>query len=243
MMANSIILTITYLGLLGNLVQPLAISVCGNKYHKQCPTTSGCKSNVVWYIGECMVSLININYGIKEPTHGYHNCNPNRIFIFGEYFKVRKSWKPKLLFWSIQSLTKLILQRFYQGIKVLTRGIDLNGIRNKNTLKQTYTLLASRKVKSSLKVHKWYQKKRWSQSNTDIVYENDKWNRTIRGESIPVDMQPLVVSPKAWIWNPCFPGFNPLTSPSTVVEPVNITNRRNKDKWPQVPHCSTYQTP
>ena len=36
-----------------------------------------------------MVSIININYGIKEPTGGYENCNSTQIFISGGYFKVR----------------------------------------------------------------------------------------------------------------------------------------------------------
>jgi hypothetical protein len=35
-----------------------------------------------------MVSIINISYGIKEPTGGYENCNSTQIFIFGKYFKV-----------------------------------------------------------------------------------------------------------------------------------------------------------
>ena len=40
------------------------------------------------YIGEYMVSIININ-SIKEPTHEYQNCNSGQIFIFGGYVKVR----------------------------------------------------------------------------------------------------------------------------------------------------------
>ena len=28
------------------------------------------------YIGECIVSIFNINIGIKEPTCGYQNCIP-----------------------------------------------------------------------------------------------------------------------------------------------------------------------
>ena len=34
---------------------------------------------------------ININNGIKEPTHGYHNCDTNHILIFGGYVKERES--------------------------------------------------------------------------------------------------------------------------------------------------------
>ena len=36
-----------------------------------------------WYIGDNMVSIININNGSKEPTHGYQNCNTNKILIYG----------------------------------------------------------------------------------------------------------------------------------------------------------------
>lgn len=35
------------------------------------------------YIGECMESIIGINNGSEEPTHGYQNCNTNQISIFG----------------------------------------------------------------------------------------------------------------------------------------------------------------
>ena len=51
---------------------------------------------LVWYIGECMVSILNINCGIKEPTHeyltsqllifgGYWVCKGERIFIYLSY--------------------------------------------------------------------------------------------------------------------------------------------------------------
>ena len=46
---------------------------------------------LVWFIGKCMESLINIDNGIKEPTHGYQNCNISQILIFGGYVKVRES--------------------------------------------------------------------------------------------------------------------------------------------------------
>jgi hypothetical protein len=43
------------------------------------------------YIGECMISIIKINNGIKEPIYGYQNCNTTQILIFGGYVKVRES--------------------------------------------------------------------------------------------------------------------------------------------------------
>ena len=34
---------------------------------------------------------INNNNAIKEPTHGYRNCNTSQILVFGGYLKVRES--------------------------------------------------------------------------------------------------------------------------------------------------------
>ena len=57
---------------------------------------------LVWYIGECMISLmIDINNGIKELTHGYQNCNTNQIMIFGGYLKAWESLYTQVIIWSI----------------------------------------------------------------------------------------------------------------------------------------------
>ena len=45
----------------------------------------------VGLVYECMVSITNINNGIKEPTCQYLNCNSDHILIFGGYVKVRES--------------------------------------------------------------------------------------------------------------------------------------------------------
>ena len=50
------------------------------------------------YTCECMVSIINIINGIKEPTSW---CSTSKILIFGRYVKVRESCIPVLLFGSI----------------------------------------------------------------------------------------------------------------------------------------------
>ena len=50
------------------------------------------------YVGECMVSTINTNNG-KEPPCGYQNCDPNGILIFGEYAKVRESFRTLVIIW------------------------------------------------------------------------------------------------------------------------------------------------
>ena len=55
------------------------------------------------YIGESMLSIIDINYGIKEPTHGIQYCIPGQIWIFGGYLKARESLYTELLFGSLHS--------------------------------------------------------------------------------------------------------------------------------------------
>lgn len=46
--------------------------------------------------------------------------------------------------------------------------------------------------------------------------------RVIEG-LLPVEMQPFVVSPKAWIWKPWRPGLRPARVPVTVVGPAQFT--------------------
>ena len=52
----------------------------------------GCCPMLGWYIGECMVSLININNDIKELACGYQNFHTAQILIFNEYVKVRETF-------------------------------------------------------------------------------------------------------------------------------------------------------
>lgn len=40
---------------------------------------------------------------------------------------------------------------------------------------------------------------------------------------LPVEIQPFVVSPKAWIWKPWRPGLRPARVPVTVVGPAQFT--------------------
>ena len=40
------------------------------------------------YIGECMVSITNVNNIIKEPTLRYQDCNTSKILIFFEYLRI-----------------------------------------------------------------------------------------------------------------------------------------------------------
>ena len=43
------------------------------------------------YIGECMVSLINIGSAIKKPTCEYQKYDIGQILIVGECFRERES--------------------------------------------------------------------------------------------------------------------------------------------------------
>lgn len=40
-------------------------------------------SMLVWYIRECMVSIVGINDGINMFTRGYHICDTNQLFTIG----------------------------------------------------------------------------------------------------------------------------------------------------------------
>ena len=49
-----------------------------------------------WYVVVCMVSIININNGIKA-TCGIQNCSTSQILIFGGYVKVQKSLSTQVI--------------------------------------------------------------------------------------------------------------------------------------------------
>ena len=74
------------------------------------------------YIGECVVSIININDGIKEPTHGYQNCNISQILIFDGYVKMRESLYTQVIICVNTILkcidTKVILPRYKSSCMV-----------------------------------------------------------------------------------------------------------------------------
>ena len=60
---------------------------------------------------------MNINIDVKEPTHGYQNCNTNQILIYVWYVKVRESWYTQVIIWVNTILhhsdTKVILPRLW----------------------------------------------------------------------------------------------------------------------------------
>ena len=53
------------------------------------------------YVGECMLSIINMIDRIWKRAHMYQNYNTSHILIFGEYFKVRKPLFTQIIVWII----------------------------------------------------------------------------------------------------------------------------------------------
>ena len=80
---------------------------------------------MVWYVGECIVSVININNGIKEPTRGYKNYETNHILIFGGHVEVSEFLHTQVINWVNAILafhidTRTILPR-YEGFCMVYR--------------------------------------------------------------------------------------------------------------------------
>lgn len=76
----------------------------------------------LWCIDECMVSIIKVNNGIKEPACVYQNCNTNQILIFGGYVKAGESLRTQVITWVRTNLnhidTKMILPRYESSCTV-----------------------------------------------------------------------------------------------------------------------------
>jgi hypothetical protein len=83
-----------------------------------------------------MVSIININNGIRNPAHGYQNCDTSPILIFGGCINVRDTLETPSCY-LVQSHSKP--HKKLGCIKViLACYIDPNDIKSKNTVKYLY---------------------------------------------------------------------------------------------------------
>ena len=86
-----------------------------------------------------MVSIININNGIKEPTSGYQNYITTQILIFGGHVKVRESLFIRVIIWvytiSNHINTMAILPRYDYSCMIY---INSNGVEDKNIAKYPY---------------------------------------------------------------------------------------------------------
>ena len=66
-------------------------------HHKPACLTKGIY--LVWHIGECMVSIININDDIKEPTQGYQDCYSHSNIDVQWVCLVRESLYIRVIIW------------------------------------------------------------------------------------------------------------------------------------------------
>ena len=124
---------------------------------------------------KCMVSIININIGIKESTHGYQNYNTIQTLIFGGYVKVRGSLYIHVIGWVNPFQTILILGSFRLSVKVLAWYIDPNGIKNIDVINHPYPT-NKEKNKSEIRIidTRMVSQKRWCQIN--IGWEFKGWH-------------------------------------------------------------------
>ena len=77
---------------------------------------------LVWYIGECMVSIIDSINIIKKLACGYKNCNITQILILGDYVKAREYLNTQVIIWVNTILfhidTRMILLRYEDSCMV-----------------------------------------------------------------------------------------------------------------------------
>ena len=71
-----------------------------------------------------MVSLINTNNGVKEPTHGYQICNTNQILILDGSVKSREALHTRVIIWVTIILNHIdigaILPRYQKKYEIIT---------------------------------------------------------------------------------------------------------------------------
>ena len=103
----------------------------------------------VWYIGECIVSIININNSIKEPTHGYQNWNTSHILIFGGCVKVRDPLYTQVIIWVDAILNHIDTRANFPTYKSSSM-VYRPKCYQKQKYQSTHTLLLSKNVRSSL---------------------------------------------------------------------------------------------
>ena len=108
-------------------------------------------TNVGPNIGECMVSIINVNNGIKEPICGYQTCNTNQtidIWWACQGEGILYTW---LITWVNTILNHIDTRVILPTHEVLAMYIDLNGVET-NILSNTHTHIhtCEKNMKSSV---------------------------------------------------------------------------------------------
>ena len=102
------------------------------------------------YIGECMISIIRINNGIKEPIRGYQNCNTNQILIFGGYVKVRESLYTRVVIWVSTNIVRRELHETCLGSLEKQKKSLL-------TAKNVHYMLEFAQRRQDWTIHDWYR--------------------------------------------------------------------------------------
>ena len=89
------------------------------------------KPVLVWYIGECTVSMINISNGIKDPTYGYKKCTTSQYwYLVG---KVREPLYTQVIIW-VNTILDHIDTTVILPMKVLAWYVKLKCTKNTHTV-------------------------------------------------------------------------------------------------------------
>lgn len=119
---------------------------------------------VLCYIGECRISILNVNNGIKERTHGHQNCNTGQILTYPQKWETHfqncntsqmSKWESLCTFESLLGSRPfqpiLILNGTCLSLKVLAWYINLVWVSNTNISSNIHTFqMVSKNVKHSL---------------------------------------------------------------------------------------------
>ena len=90
-----------------------------------------------------MISIININNGIKEPTHGYQNCKTNRTLVFGRYLKAREYLYARVIIWVDTILDHIDIEAILLKYESSCMVCRPKWYRKKKIPSNTHTLLES----------------------------------------------------------------------------------------------------
>jgi hypothetical protein len=86
-----------------------------------------------------MISIIKLNYGIKQPTNAYeYGIGSAKSCVFGGYVTLSPSSYALVNVWVNNILTTLILHLPCLEMMTFAWYVDPNGIQNKNIVKYPY---------------------------------------------------------------------------------------------------------
>lgn len=82
--------------------------------------------------------MVNISIDIRQPTCWYHNYDTSQLLIFGGHVKERESLCAHVISLVNAILNQVDSMTIYLRMKVTAWYIDLNSIKNNNTIKYPY---------------------------------------------------------------------------------------------------------